>query len=1797
MPSIVLKQFSNPEANREKSITESPNPLSFLEWTSVNYGIVGNDSDKQYQNYLLNWYSQKETSETTSTLKEDYKSLLKKLSIVFRNDADFAKIASLDLDDDLQLKIAVPYYVKKLKEIALYYRDKRDSVKKSKLKYNMIGSLNAVERTFYEYILKAFSKRDYILNVPSQSAWNMFPDLSSVNSGFSIEVEELYDDADYFDISEEDTFSYDVSSTNPLIFLLEEYINSEFGASVISEVPLSALQIPIPQDSEVGIYTVNLQSIHTANEIYGASDKFLLSGGAFKNDEYELDITFKLGDNFFYWFSGENYYQAPDENYLDIAINDLPWIESGAVAGDTYSASDVVFVNYNGDIKGAWLSRLDNVVVEDTMGVNLRNNKEFRYPYPGIGVSAEGLEWTGKQVSEFDAYTKSFFPNQSDKNKVEKELTKLYWNSTDSVSTVEPIRISETSLIDSGAFASSKFHLADKLITRIESEDPDIVDSHSVEWLYDFNKTQIPVTKGENKIYWPLQRYDDYTEININYDSGETMYLSDIPIEKFYGAVAGEDIYNSDIIYKYDSKCGEPIEAAWLQGTSLTVFNTCVNVGSGTLVEVGGGNITPRFTPYKVPSLKHWWIIDKVKSRKVTQVNPTTNERRRVSEFTNWVDIISKEIMSPDDRRSRPLIEQGNIVFSEQLLNVNFKNYNENSYNVNDAIKWDNAGRPITGPYTVAIAFRHRLPNEAHRHTLMETDTRVDSRRISIDIKNNKVVLESGGTKIINPKKVNTGQWHYCIAIFDGANSKLIVDDVEKLGNLRVNPLAKLLIGQSFSQRRQFIGDVRDIIIFKSALSIEQQDGLMGYMSGLTSIKIYRPPITPQQIKVELETNNLELSGTFEDEEGLTIGNFVSGAIQPGIVFKATPREYSRFLWTGNGPIIDSGNLNITKNSAFQGRPHDRACKYFSIDEKLRISPSDKSKTNNQWKDCDCQAIQYSPLGHTGGSYRDGVDIGDFIILDSGYPAFKSLEDWRGKDGQPWYASEDFGWFKLDEDQIDGSVGWGTGRWITNFGDDMVLKPGEFYLYYRSGFNVSCEAREEFGYDEPFFVLNHANCGCQYLDCECNINECGPIWRKAQLINGEWVGLNSVSDLRLESGKFYSYVHKDKIGFAINISEDEIYSDCVKSGNFILGIDIEGSAPYWAKGTFDYGVDTKLKGMMYAGERSEIQFEYLPITQPIPSTLLLTDDLFIKYERNNKCSTDCFVWEQPLTFKIDVENIAWKTLHIDTCIESDILQAIQNVGCESCKAQNKKCASCCEAEKLCGCVIDNCLTTRVGVSASTDLSDIVFKTSYNSEPVNVNYNAKGAFTLPLTVTNTTNGVAPTGGIWVEPELLNFTEVKSPWRNIPNIYHPMIAVNESGELYGIKDCGFFTPSKLGYTNLILNDKVIGLNDSLTRLISANDIILDPNHYVSGPYTVNYTDSTWMKHRSNCISGQIKNSIEYQQFSPYQSTYESLKYNDFGIQRQSDVTSPWAGNRSDEFIDPTNYPANIKGNYPIYCGDNSWVGSQPNIVGDMVVWKTDVYGNQYGLYKELSTSTLYEKISGSGKLWIRDMLDNTNDTNTLISRVIDTYNYITPLINDLTGSGIINFDVVYDTLILQTANYIVIEKINLSFDDGVIYSIADNSHIIEVDFIDFGGYWINESEKTISFGYLSSGVPIISRLDIDSSKIEQLFSNTSDLTEWDISVTHDSKPQFTYNFDNDTYNITFLGLSGVDPVIITSNFEFEDSGYNLNIRDVKVINEPNSSNKKIVKTAAYENSLLMVFEEESNPNKIYQIVIDN
>jgi hypothetical protein len=164
--------------------------------------------------------------------------------------------------------------------------------------------------------------------------------------------------------------------------------------------------------------------------------------------------------------------------------------------------------------------------------------------------------------------------------------------------------------------------------------------------------------------------------------------------------------------------------------------------------------------------------------------------------------------------------------------------------------------------------------------------------------------------------------------------------------------------------------------------------------------------------------------------------------------------------------------------------------------------------------------------------------------------------------------------------------------------------------------------------------------------------------------------------------------------------------------------------------------------------------------------------------------------------------------------------------------------------------------------------------------------------------------------------------------------------------------------------------------------------------------------------------------------------------------------------------------------------------------------------------------------------------------------------TPDILEEVNNKIVNFDMFYDLLFIETENYVFFEKLYYDFASGSIYGNARADTLIykgaNPEFEDISLPWLNEAKKelffvkTTLFNNLSCSnqkiiYPEIYTVDINSGDVVKLYPgskhvtredvNTYSLTEIDphvkINIIETEKPLINYNDETNYYVISFLG----------------------------------------------------------------------
>lgn len=258
MPVINIQSLTKPTALTVE--TDTGNPYSFQDWKTAHNNIDSNAQIEQYNSYLKDWYKRRASKPEVynAYVKNLYINFLRQLGLTARNAEEQQFFTSVDYNNDLDIQTAITFYARKLKDVSRYLAERRNSIVYTKLKNNLLGTSGYLERLFYNYILSVYTQRSDSnrtgLIITNGDLVQYLPKLSDITDTFNIEIEELYDTANYLDrdpsvnISQYTTFAADTSAK------LYETAYYE-----------------IPAEYILGLIIDALQAANTLNPCYGVS--------------------------------------------------------------------------------------------------------------------------------------------------------------------------------------------------------------------------------------------------------------------------------------------------------------------------------------------------------------------------------------------------------------------------------------------------------------------------------------------------------------------------------------------------------------------------------------------------------------------------------------------------------------------------------------------------------------------------------------------------------------------------------------------------------------------------------------------------------------------------------------------------------------------------------------------------------------------------------------------------------------------------------------------------------------------------------------------------------------------------------------------------------------------------------------------------------------------------------------------------------------------------------------------------------------------------------------------------------------------------------------------------------------------------------------------------------------------------------------------------------------------------------------------------------------------------------------
>ena len=290
------------------------------------------------------------------------------------------------------------------------------------------------------------------------------------------------------------------------------------------------------------------------------------------------------------------------------------------------------------------------------------------------------------------------------------------------------------------------------------------------------------------------------------------------------------------------------------------------------------------------------------------------------------------------------------------------------------------------------------------------------------------------------------------------------------------------------------------------------------------------------------------------------------------------------------------------------------------------------------------------------------------------------------------------------------------------------------------------------------------------------------------------------------------------------------------------------------------------------------------------------------------------------------------------------------------------------------------------------------------------------------------------------------------------------------------------------------------------------------------------------------------------------------------------TPWGGFKDEEWTDTINKKQTFTGVLNV----SSWSATQilKSNGNEMFCWSSDIYGNQYGLFKELSLSSIsvVDRYDVPGELWTRTNNQMVSPAKISLSGLFTPFQSLSSsLYADLTGSGIKYTDCYFDTLFIETSAAVIYAKIDYNYEDSIIEFVFDDVRIksLSSNIVFEQNWFFPKTKKIVSLftQHVSDGFcPTLYQMDISTRKFKKVFpldsTNNTNLVEG-LSINTLSKGKLHYNSSLRTYMVTYTGIDSDNKLFVVDFYIKEQEGDQLNLIKVNLykdlfdsstINEP-------------------------------------
>lgn len=193
---LVKYSITNPEITNG-DYRDTVTPFSFLDFISnTQADYTPEEYSSFYSSYLQSWHSKQQGSEAeqAAQFKDYYRQFIKEIVINYTTETEKRFLEKINFNDPADLDVAIPFFANRLKDIALFYKKKRDEGKYVIDRNKLKGSKTGLEKAIFDNIYNFTFNTEDALDTST-------PDVIAAVTGLGIEIEEYVDVyGDYFDL-------------------------------------------------------------------------------------------------------------------------------------------------------------------------------------------------------------------------------------------------------------------------------------------------------------------------------------------------------------------------------------------------------------------------------------------------------------------------------------------------------------------------------------------------------------------------------------------------------------------------------------------------------------------------------------------------------------------------------------------------------------------------------------------------------------------------------------------------------------------------------------------------------------------------------------------------------------------------------------------------------------------------------------------------------------------------------------------------------------------------------------------------------------------------------------------------------------------------------------------------------------------------------------------------------------------------------------------------------------------------------------------------------------------------------------------------------------------------------------------------------------------------------------------------------------------------------------------------------------------------------------------------------------